>query len=203
MRHFLIFLLIPLFLTGCFREVEDPASVHPSQRIDATPNYEATATKIIVDATATAVGFLDADCLPQESTRWLITLLLSASGESIDEANSHARNQTYRNNWLCEGQLALDHQEYEIEVVYEGEAGAIDFLDLADEIVLWLLDNPPDSLPDTEALVLIRFHRGDASFEEMVANAFSWEFSYSQAIAAYDLGLRGADLAEALGVHVP
>jgi hypothetical protein len=201
MRYIPIFVFCLFILSACFRQVEDPSSVLSSQSIDSTPNYQATATKIITDATATAVSLIDAGCLPQESTRWLITLRFE--GESIDPDTSFARNQSYRNNWLCDGHYLLEHIEYEIDVPYEGEPAETDFIALLDDIVLWLEDYPADSLPPVAPQVLITFHRSDASFEESVATAFSWKFSYSAMVSASDLGLTGADLAEALGIAAP
>lgn len=160
-----------------------------------TPDYAATATQIIESATQTAVFLEEEGCEIGEVTRWRVDIFFDTNNE-IDFQESEGNNETVGTGWFCNGIYIYEHTEYYINVFIETEDTK--FVSLIDDIVLFLESYPSDDIPELPPII-------DLSIIQPSTNMIpvaSFRINYDDLIEAFDSGLSGAELLEAVATPI-
>ncbi len=158
--------------------------------------FEATASQIVADATQTTVSFLEQEgCEVVEVTQWHIDILFDANTE-IDTEYSSGVNASIRNNWLCSDGYKFGHTEYNIFVLVNIEE--VDTAYLIDDIAEFLKDYPPDNMPIMPPLLGLQIIPRSENFHP----SESFSMNYDDLMEAFDSGLSGAELLEAVATPI-
>lgn len=156
------------------------------------PDYSATATQIIASATQTAISLEAEGCERVDVTGWQVNIFFYNNVEM----DGYGRNATRMSNWLCDDDYRYDHTEFYINVFIETED--IDFVSLIDDVILFLEDYPPDNVPLLPPLI-------DLSITQPSINLIpseSFRMNYDDLMEAFDSGLRGSELLEAVATPI-
>lgn len=209
-------LLAGLIFVGCTsstatEETSDTPEMAATELIpivtdDATSQpdrFELTATSIIANATQTAVAFVNTDCIQVERPVW-----------DIHEAITDRETQTFEvfvesytiDAWVCDGELTQTRPlgDYSIYLVTLEETITLPVAaELVERALELLTEYPPDDTMMQPISVNIFAFPNVTISDVATAFVLETEFTYEDAIAAYESGLRGEDLLEALGIEVP
>ena len=159
-------------------------------------DFAARATQLIADATGTAIVFLDNNnCEMIEATRWRISIFFDSDG-ALETERSGGRNSTVMNNWYCEDTYQYEHVEYFVDVFIETDE--IEFVTLVNEVFALLEAYPPDHLPLLEPIIQLQIIQP----AETMFPSGRYTLNYDEAMQAYESGLRGQSLLDAVATSV-
>ena len=159
-------------------------------------DFAARATQLIADATGTAVDFLDNNnCEMIEATRWQISIFFDEDGE-IETERSRGENGTVMNNWYCENTYQYEHVEYYLDVFIETDE--IAFVSLVNEVFALLEAYPPDNIPSLDPVIQLQVIQPTSS---MMSDE-QYKLNYDEAMQAYESGLRGQSLLDAVAISI-
>jgi hypothetical protein len=158
--------------------------------LEATDTFVLTAISLIETATATAGGISE-NCHREIFVSTAISYIFDGTSTNFrDPLVTSAANETP----ICGASLPPNYAIIIEQVDVQANPDDIVFLVLEDAVSR-LPDYPPLDESNQNIEIRVCFTTGQC---------ISYNgFSYSDALAAYESGLRGADLAEALGVRMP
>jgi hypothetical protein len=171
------------------------------QTVGTPDRFELTATQLIADATQTAVSLLNAGCTIVKRRAWIIRELIT---DRISQTVEVSANSFTHNVWVCDGEWMPTRQtgDYLIDIVtFEKTITADVAAELIERTLELLTAYPPDDsmMPP----IIIQVLALPNVLEPPSGFVLEAEFTYEAATIAYENGLRGQALLDALEIEVP
>jgi hypothetical protein len=159
--------------------------------------FSLTATSLVATATANAnITHIPITLTPSISIQWPVISFFYEESLEGDWQHNPRIEEVRRIRVLCDACLIQLWPSHQINIqAFDATLKSEDLYLILEDVLSRLPDYPPFN-PDIYQTIDILNH-------DLMGATYYEAFSYSEALAAYELGLNGADLAEALGIAAP
>lgn len=156
--------------------------------------FAATVTQFMIDVTQTAVFLEEEGCKKVEITQWQVDIFFDSDAE-IDMQQSGASNDDAGLNWLCDDRYVYENREYYVSVFIETDD--TNFVLPIDQVVEFLKNYPPSNVTSSPPIILLAIHQ-----PSITAFTPGFSMNYEELMEAFDSGLSGAELIEAVATPI-
>jgi hypothetical protein len=174
-----------------------------STREASTPDtFQLSATRLIANATQTGVAFENAGCTQVLRPVWNINETANREMQII-EVYAESYNL---NTWICDGELVQTSVlgDYRIRLVTFEDTITIEVAaKLVERALKLIAEYPPDDTMLSPISIYLYAFPHVPDFNPVTDFVLNVNFTYEDAIAAYESGLRGMELLDVLRIEVP